>query len=178
MTACLLGLIWILYVRASFAGILAMLFMTVPLFFWSRRQRGRAGVAVIVLIAATVAIFVWLQDTRRDLDPGGLPGTIPYWLIEYQRQVIFKFTLDLAAQSPWFGHGINVINFLPGADTRIPGLGELTYIPGFLPVHGDLEDPIAIEGASPPCQAAWTITAADLPGVTRTITAGSHQDPG
>ena len=130
VTACLLGLIWILYGRASIAGILAMLFIAGPLFFWSRRRRGRAAVAFIALIAVTVAVFVWLHETRGDLDPSGLPGTIPYWLIDYQRQTIFKFTLDLAAQSPWFGSGINVINFMPGADTRIPGQGDLTYIPG------------------------------------------------
>ena len=128
--AFLPGLVWILYVRASIAGILAMLFITVPLFFWSRRQRGRAFVAFIALIAVTLAVFIWLHETRRELDPSGLPGTIPYWLIDYQRQEIFKFTLELAAQSPWFGNGINVINFLPGANTRIPGLGDLTYIPG------------------------------------------------
>jgi O-antigen ligase len=130
VTAGLLGLIWILYVRASIFGILAMLFMAGPLYFWSRRQRGRAFVAFIVVAAVTVAVFVWLHETRTELDPNGLPGTIPYWLIDYQRQAIFKFTLDLAAQSPWFGNGINVINFLPGADTRIPGMGEITYIPG------------------------------------------------
>ncbi len=130
VTACLLGLIWILYVRASIFGSLAMLFVAGPLIFWSRRQRGRAFVAFIAVAAVTVAVFVWLHETRTGLDPNGLPGTIPYWLIDYQRQEIFKFTLDLAAQSPWFGNGINVINFLPGADTRIPGMGELTFIPG------------------------------------------------
>ena len=130
VAAILPGIVWILYVRASMAGILAMVFIAVPLFFWSRRRRAMAALSFLVFVALTVAVFVWLQDTRRELDQSGLTGTIPYWLIDYQRQAIFKFTFDLAAQSPWFGNGINVVNFLPGADAKIPGQAGLTYIPG------------------------------------------------
>ena len=75
-------------------------------------------------------IMFGLYDARGNIQPPeGAVAALPTWLVDFQRQTIWRFTLDLGSDAPWFGRGINIINFLPGADAPMPG-GGLTMIPG------------------------------------------------
>ncbi len=126
----LLAVIWMTYNRSAMAGLLAAFFVTGLLFVWHRRDRRQMVLFMGTVAALAVATGVWLYLTRGDIQaPEGVPTVLPVWLLDYQRQLIWQVTWDIAQQSPWIGHGINVINFLPGADTPMPG-NNLNLIPG------------------------------------------------
>ena len=55
---------------------------------------------------------------------------LPYWVVDPPRQIIWSFVFDRAMETFWTGHGLNAINFIPGANKPIPGLGLITYISG------------------------------------------------
>ena len=60
----------------------------------------------------------------------GVEPYLPAWLIDYERQRMWDFALKLMHESPWFGLGINTINFQPGADAQIPNTLDLPMISG------------------------------------------------
>lgn len=126
----IVGVIWMTYNRSALAGLLAMIVAGgVLIMVINRRPKvvAAVGVGLVALIAGMV---VWLYDTRGFIQPPeGIVVALPPWLVDYQRQTIWQFALDLGRDAPWFGRGINIINFLPGADTPMPGSG-LTMIPG------------------------------------------------
>lgn len=128
--AGLLGIIWMTHNRSALAGLLAMILTGgVLAMVIDRRPKVIAAVgAGLVVLAA--GIMFGLYDARGNIQPPeGAVAALPTWLIDFQRQTIWRFALDLGSDAPWFGRGINIINFLPGADTPMPG-GGLTMIPG------------------------------------------------
>ena len=84
-----------------------------------------------------ISIIGWLRDARlfiekkSELSPvlGHTEWVFPIWLIDFQRQTIWRFALDIWEKAPWFGIGPNTINFLPGADSPLPGDDHLKLIP-------------------------------------------------
>ncbi len=126
--AGLLARVWMTYNRAAIAGFLAMAVVIVLAVALTPGKRPLKIVLSVLFAVALVSVLVWLKETRTNPE---LPGEwlFPTWLIDYQRQEVWGFTLDLIGESPWVGRGINTINFVPGADTKIPGVTSLTYIP-------------------------------------------------
>jgi O-antigen ligase len=96
--------------------------------------RRRKIALLFVLLAGLVLTGYFgarfMQETRsyEGYDLERLDLFAPLWLLDPHRQVIWRFTLDKALQSPWTGHGIDAINKVEGAHDPIPGLG-LEHVP-------------------------------------------------
>ena len=85
-----------------------------------------AGLSIVV-----VGAVAWLQIIRAKLFEAApnQDWLIPIWLLDFQRQVIWKHAIEFAMASPWIGIGVNTINFVPGADMVINGTNNLHVIP-------------------------------------------------
>jgi len=125
----LIAIVWLTNNLSAMAGLLAMLLVSGVLILIMRRNTTANVVVSTVLIVVTSALILWMHDTRGIFTtPAGTVAILPSWLIDYQRQTIWAKAIEIAMRSPWFGNGINVINLLPGADTRMPG-NNLNVIP-------------------------------------------------
>ncbi len=124
--------IWLDGFQVAYAGVLGILAMLVMLAVVAlvgrvsaNRRRtvaaavGAGGVALALAITAAL-------PTAQDTDPS--QSSIPTWLVDHHRQVIWAFTLDAAARRPVIGHGPNTINFIEGAERTIPAT-EQEYLP-------------------------------------------------
>jgi O-antigen ligase len=113
-------LVGLTYNRATIAGLLAIIVFSAGLGAWSspRSRLIRIGFPVGAL-AVVVGVLVWLNITRQRPDFEG-DWYFPLWLIDYQRQSIWSFAVELVQKNVWYGMGINTINFAPGADDIIP----------------------------------------------------------
>ncbi|MCH7485794.1 MAG: O-antigen ligase family protein [Proteobacteria bacterium] len=128
--AGLLAVILMTHNRSALAGLLAMILTGGLLIVLIHRRPNVVAAVGAALVLLVTGLMVWLHDTRGYLrPPEGVVIVLPIWLVDFQRQAIWRFALDLGRDAPWFGRGINVINFLPGADNPMPG-GGLTMIPG------------------------------------------------
>ena len=77
--------------------------------------------------------MIWLYIARMYIGNTGAPDRVwffPIWLVDFQRQTIWAFTLEIWENAPWFGIGPNTINYLPGANAPLPGDKNLQLIPG------------------------------------------------
>ena len=117
--------------RAAIAG---MLGMSIALMVcWAARPRTRKYVLLIGALTAFVFIIViaWLKISRGNWG-GSTPDYdwfFPVWLIDFQRQIIWCYSLDIARSAPWFGIGANTINFVSGANAPMPGNESLNILP-------------------------------------------------
>lgn len=139
--------------KSALAGILAMLVFASLLVAW--RRGGRWLIAWLGWAALSSAVILGLVYILPEPAPSTVVWDwIPTWLIDSHRQQIWNFTAQRFLESPWIGHGINVIDRVPGADTILPGynvqvlpshphnwvlevLAE-TGLVGFIPVVGAL----------------------------------------
>lgn len=107
---------------AGLVGVLAFLSVAVAL----RLRRSLAVIAlaasIVVVIGATSSYLVAHQRLHPDAD---FEPHVPVWMMDLHRQAIWDFTLRQVPNAPWFGHGINAINLIDGADYEIPGLGQV-----------------------------------------------------
>jgi len=111
--------------RASIAALMAMIVVS-ALVLGIRETRTRLP----MLIGAPILVagmFLWLQVYGPSWSQNQ-ETYLPTWLVDPHRQMIWRFTFEHAMQAPWFGHGIDTINLLPGADINIQGMGQ-SYIP-------------------------------------------------
>ena len=123
------ALVWLTYNRAAIAGLLAMIVIAAGLAAWSSRSRAIKVFLPLGALVALIGVFVWLNITRQQVDFGN-EWLLPLWLIDFQRQTIWNFAIQLIQQNFWFGMGINTINFAPGADAVIPNtVSNLKMIP-------------------------------------------------
>ncbi len=114
--------------RSAIAGLLAMLIAGGAMIVWSRRQRRVTALTTIAVCAMTIAVLAWLYTHPTATAGVEAPGAMPLWVVDFHRQSIWRFTFGVAMDSPWFGHGINMINYVPRALNQIPGYGYI-YIP-------------------------------------------------
>ena len=101
--------------------------------------RGRAAALFLILLAVLLALaMAWVlhhlpapPDAGQIVD-GVYHGTVetglPLSLVDAHRQYIWGFSLDTALAAPYFGHGIDVSNYLPGASVLIEKFNQ-TFIP-------------------------------------------------
>ena len=124
-----LVLVGLTYNRATIAGLIVMIVFGAGLIAWSSRSRLiRIGLPLVAL-AVFIGVLVWLNITRQR---PGFEGDwyLPLWLVDYQRQTIWRFAAEIVQQNFWFGMGMNTINFAPGADSVIPNtINNLKMIP-------------------------------------------------
>ena len=122
-------LVWLTYNRATIAGLIAMTVICAVLVAWSSRSRLMQIALPLGALAVFIGVLVWLNMTRQR---PGFEGDwyFPLWLVDYQRQAIWRFAVELVQQNIWFGMGMNTINFAPGADAVIPNTANnLKMIP-------------------------------------------------
>jgi len=75
-----------------------------------------------------VAVFVgvFLSNQRNNTIEAALG--LPSWLVDSHRQAIWAFSMQYFPDAPWLGHGIDTINWLPGAGAVVPG-STVEYVP-------------------------------------------------
>ena len=126
-----LGMVVLVYLvsnRAAVAGLLggaALVILAMVL----RNSLKRALGVVLALLTIVIGTVVWLKFTRH-IAPHAGDWPLPIWLIDFERQAIWLYTLDQFFTQPWFGFGINTINLAPGADAIIPATNDTHRIPG------------------------------------------------
>ncbi len=101
--------------------------------------RGRAAALFLILLAVLlVGAIAWVlvhlpasPDAGQIIDGvyhGPVEPGLPVSLIDAHRQYIWRFAFDTALEAPYFGHGIDVSNYLPGASVLIEKFNQ-TFIP-------------------------------------------------
>jgi len=109
--------------RSSLAGLAIMIFLSVALVGYRRGRLIR-----YMIVAAIPAIFAIFSATLSQFRGSNQASAIPTWLIDGHRQEIWTFVFKKTLESPWIGHGLDVINMVPGANEKIPGIGY-EYVP-------------------------------------------------
>ena len=131
--AALLALIALTNSKASLAGLLAMALVASAIAARSSPHRKAWVVALVATLLATVAAVVWLKVTQEWETPAPSLDAklyLPHWLVDFNRQLIWKFAFEKFLQFPWFGVGPNTINFTEGANRII----QYSSVP-FMPSH-------------------------------------------
>jgi len=101
--------------------------------------RGRAAGLFLALLAVLLAAAVAWTLTRLPAPPqpdqivdgvyaGPVEIGLPVSLVDAHRQYIWGFSFDKALEAPYFGHGIDVSNYLPGASVLVEKFNQ-TLIP-------------------------------------------------
>ena len=101
--------------------------------------RGRAAALFLILLSVLLALAVAWVLTRLPPPPdagqivdgvyrGPVETGLPVSLVDAHRQYIWSFSFDSALDAPYFGHGIDVSNYLPGASVLIEKFNQ-TLIP-------------------------------------------------
>ena len=101
--------------------------------------RGHAAALFLIGLAVLlVAAIAWVifnlppsPDAEQIIDGvyhGPVETGLPVSLIDAHRQYIWRFSFDLALEAPYFGHGIDVSNYLTGASVIIEKFNQ-TFIP-------------------------------------------------
>ncbi|MBT3359045.1 MAG: O-antigen ligase family protein [Rhodospirillales bacterium] len=123
-----LALVWLTYNRATIAGLLGIIVLAAGLTAGFNRTRQVKVAMAIATLAVFSAVLIWLNVTRQRHGFGD-DWLFPLWLIDFQRQTIWNFAIELFQQNFWFGMGANTINFAPGADAVIPRTFGLAIMP-------------------------------------------------
>jgi len=100
---------------------------------------GRAAGLFLAFLALTLAAAVAWTLTRLPAPPdpdriidsvyaGSVKTEIPTSLVDAHRQYIWGFSFDKALDAPYFGHGIDISNYLPGASVLVAEFNQ-TSIP-------------------------------------------------
>jgi O-antigen ligase len=124
---------WMSSNRSALAGVfvMAMAFSVAQIFRPAYRKIavGVAGVFIVILGSVVASLHtsrIKIATTRAP----EVDWLFPVWLIDFQRQTIWSFTLKIWERAPWLGVGPNTINFSPGANAPLPGDEQLHIIPG------------------------------------------------
>lgn len=151
---------------AGYAGVVAFIGVALALKRASRPVR----IAVVVAFAAAAVALVWYVVTHLPAMPFQGPDALrmPTSLVDAHRQAIWGFVFDKAIERPWFGWGLSMANYLPGADDKVPVLGQT-----FVPLHAhnwilQLFNDVGALGLGP----ALAALAAFLLGLERRFRAG------
>ena len=117
--------------RSVLAGFLSMTAMMVVVFALKSASKPKVLASLAGLSIVVVGAVAWLQIIRGKLFEAApnQDWLIPIWLLDFQRQVIWKHAIEFAMASPWIGIGVNTINLVPGADMVINGTNNLHVIP-------------------------------------------------
>ena len=117
--------------RAEFLGLLAALLavVVVRLLLSASGAMRHTIVAILVLsvsLGATTLMTRLPQPSVANVTDIRLPAV----LVDHHRQLIWGFVVGKIKEKPWFGHGIDIVNFTEGASERIPEMNQ-----NFVPSH-------------------------------------------
>jgi len=125
-----IGLLLLTSSRAAMAGVFAMLALVGCTVAWRHENRRWLAVACGTLLIAGIALLGWAHTLHQPDWQRRADTEVPVWMVDLPRQAMWVFTFEKAMESPWVGHGPNVVNYLPGASEPMPGMGSHTYISG------------------------------------------------
>ena len=134
LAVAFIAFVWQSYNRSALAGLLIML-VAVSLTWFSHPNKKKGKLIVFLgVMSVLVSMLIWLWDARMSVElfanmANHEDWTIPIWLIDFERQIIWKRAIDFGINSAWIGLGVNTINLLPGADEIIKGTHNLHVIP-------------------------------------------------
>jgi len=127
--------------QAGLLGLFAGIVIGAIVYVCQRWQmlRGRAAALFLALLALLLAAAVAWTLSRLPLPPdpdqivdrvyaGPVETRIPTSLVDAHRQYIWGFSFDKALEAPYFGHGIDISNYLPGASVLVAKFNQ-TFIP-------------------------------------------------
>jgi O-antigen ligase len=117
--------------RSAIAGFITIALAMVIVSLLNKASKTKAISLLMGACASVMGVVVWLKVTRMHLQ-GIVPNEdwlIPVWLLDFERQVIWRQALEFGMVSPWIGIGANTINFVHGADRVINGTPNLHVIP-------------------------------------------------
>jgi len=122
----------IVYLVENKSAVLAYLgagIATVLCWWFARLSSREAWVAGIVLVASIILSLILVFSNLPEM-PYTMSShpTLPTWMVDAHRQIIWSFVLDAADERPWFGWGLGTSGRLPGAKEVIPGL-TVEYVP-------------------------------------------------
>jgi len=118
-----LVLVWLTSNRAAMAGLVGAAIVVAALL--SKRMPVRYRVLVAFLAAGVIgAVSYWLFHDRAPIEVPEGEWLFPTWLIDFERQAMWRHVWNIAWDFPLFGIGINTINLTPGADVVIPGTND------------------------------------------------------
>ena len=88
----------------------------------------RRGWLLLLLLPLILAVFagVFLDNERNNTIDAALG--LPPWLVDSHRQAIWAFSIQYFPSASWLGHGIDTINWLPGAQAVVPG-STVEFVP-------------------------------------------------
>ncbi|MBA57766.1 MAG: hypothetical protein CMQ40_01195 [Gammaproteobacteria bacterium] len=160
--------------RSAIAGLLSMaMIFSLTQFFRPKYQKKAIVICTGFLIILMGFIF-WLRYARSYIfnHPHFLHSGIvdanwvfPIWLIDFQRQTIWKFAIGIWEKAPWLGIGPNTINFLPDANTPLPGDETLRLIPAH--PHNWVVEVLAETGAFGFCAVLLAIVVTGIQWIRR-----------
>jgi O-antigen ligase len=88
---------------------------------------GLAGLGLLFAHAPAPPPLEALAGRRYD---GPLETPLPLYLVDAHRQQIWGLALGAFGNAPWFGHGLDLSNYIPGAHTIIARFNQ-----AFVPAH-------------------------------------------
>ncbi len=117
--------------RSAIAGFLAMAILMAIVFSLKSTSKPHAIAALASVALLVAGVVIWFQVSRSGLQEvaPNRNWLLPVWLLDFERQIIWKHAIKFAMASPWIGIGANTINFVPGADEVIKGTSNLHIIP-------------------------------------------------
>lgn len=113
------GLVWLSGLPRLRVPALGLLALLVAL--------GLGGLGYLFVHAPAPPPAELIVESRYD---GPLTAPLPLWLVDAHRQQIWGFALDAALDAPWFGHGLDQSNHVPGAEVIITQFNQ-----AFIPAH-------------------------------------------
>lgn len=116
--------------RASMAGLagggILVVLTVIAAKISARARMVAAGLISLFGVVAVTWVFGALPKMPFGPDAQQAP---PLPFLDFHRQAIWGFVLQMIGEAPLLGYGINTINLTPGADTIVPGLNQ-QFVPG------------------------------------------------
>ena len=124
------------YNRSAIAGVLAIILVIGFLYSFGRGRALYRMIGLILVLCVFSLIIYWLWTSRGSLGElqkiaASSEGKwlFPLWLIDHERQTIWSAAIKFGLEAPFFGIGVNTINFVPGAELFIENTNYLPLIP-------------------------------------------------
>jgi O-antigen ligase len=107
--------------KASLAGLILMGGAAIFLIGMSRFALWKTLLTLSSFIVIVVlGLSFWLPANLNDTSSSYQSmAYLPIWLVDFHRQLIWLFAIDLADESPWIGLGLNASNYHPLAQATV-----------------------------------------------------------